>query len=215
MGDAVNRFDVPVGWSRLALALLLMAAAVGVLGTPAARAQDEPAAYGCGVKEFEVTLESVVGAEEAEQTPAGEPVPVGLYRPVKQIFGVISDTIGIPTHITSLGVFCLEPGGTVPVQTYEGHVNSISIAEDGNGPLVIELEPSGLKTEIELCDSTRCDAVAVPVDQSRIELGPGQALRLTNARFGLANPGDAAIVFSIANIAPASAGCPTKCWVSP
>ncbi len=76
----------------MALALLLMAAAVGVLGTPAARAQDEPAAYGCGVKEFEVTLESVVGAEEAAQTPAGEPVPVGLYRPVKQIFGVISDS---------------------------------------------------------------------------------------------------------------------------
>jgi hypothetical protein len=214
--------------------LVVVLLVVGLAGATFAVARDAGADVAggammdrCGDTAYAVTLESIlVASPEPEATV--EPGPVGLYRMVDQRFGglfafEISGTPVIETHGTSLGVFCLEAGGTVPVEGYRGFVITISLAEDAAGPLHLILQgyaedPSGdvATGSYELCVDPQCNgAIQTLPETTELDLKPGQSIRLVNPVLGLANTGTETVVFSVSSLAPSGGACPTRCWVSP
>lgn len=227
-------------WSmrwRMACVVLLIGmvvaaafAAGGPRSSGGASAQDANATpvTACGNEDFRVVAFETPGPGA---TP--EPVPDGLFRSVDQVLGPLvlfqfSGTPTLNTHVTSIGVFCLEAGGTVPVGNYGDSLNMIAIPGEPAGTslhftlegLVEDADPATTDTGwVEICrsvDGVTCSSTEVinpPVGE--FDLNAGESARLVNVRFGLNNPGATEVAFWVTNVAPGSGGCPTKCWISP
>jgi hypothetical protein len=170
-----------------------------------------------------------------EPVVEGTPSPVGLYRSVNQTLGPMyyvefNATPTLNEHLSGFGVFCLEPGGTIPEGDYNQSIILIAIPKSAEGgslhfDLIGGVDDGDASTEdlgwVEICRSAEgrvCDpSAATPTTSGDgdFDLAAGESARLINMQFTVSNPGASNVVFWVASLNPGSGGCPTKCWISP